>query len=72
MAKINFRGKVNRRLAILEPEGSVNVGDEVSGDDGKLGVVTSVASERALAVVKYTVEPGARVAVGDADAKVAG
>jgi tRNA-modifying protein YgfZ len=72
MAKINFRGKVNRRLAVLEPAGQVNVGDEVTGDDGKLGVVTSVSRDRALAVVKHTVEPGARVAIGDADAKVAG
>jgi folate-binding protein YgfZ len=76
MAKIHFRGKVNRRLAVLEPNTSVHVGDEVSGDDGKLGVVTSVAREgdtvRALAVVKHTVEPGAHVAIGAADARVAG
>jgi tRNA-modifying protein YgfZ len=76
MAKIHFRGKVNRRLAVLEPATAVQVGDEVSGADGKLGVVTSVARDgdtvRALAVVKRTVEPGANVAVGDAEARVAG
>ncbi|MGH2807686.1 MAG: YgfZ/GcvT domain-containing protein [Actinomycetota bacterium] len=72
MAKINFRGKVNRRLAILESDATITVGDKVSSDDGKVGVVTSVARDRALAVVKHTIEPGARVAVGDADAKVAG
>jgi folate-binding protein YgfZ len=76
MAKIHFRGKVNRRLAVLEPDTTVQVGDEVSGTDGKLGVVTSVARDgetvRALAVVKRTVEPGAHVAVGDSEARVAG
>lgn len=76
MAKIHFRGKVNRRLAVLEPDTAVQVGDEVSGADGKLGVVTSVARAgepvRALAVVKRTVEPGASVAVGGAEARVAG
>jgi folate-binding Fe-S cluster repair protein YgfZ len=76
MAKIHFRGKVNRRLAVLEPDTAVKVGDEVSGTDGKLGVVTSVARDgeivRALAVVKRDVEPGASVAVGGAEARVAG
>ena len=76
MAKIHFRGKVNRRLAVLEPNATVNVGDEVNGDDGRVGVVTSVARDgdivRALAVVKHTVEPGAQVAVGGAEALVAG
>jgi tRNA-modifying protein YgfZ len=76
MAKIHFRGKVNRRLAVLEPDTAVQVGDEVSGSDGKLGVITSVARDgdtvRALAVVRRTVEPGANVAVGGAEARVAG
>jgi folate-binding protein YgfZ len=76
MAKIHFRGKVNRRLAVLEPTTTVQVGDEVSGDVGKLGIVTSVARDgdvvRALAVIKHNVEPGTNVAVAGAEARVAG
>ncbi|MGH2789392.1 MAG: YgfZ/GcvT domain-containing protein [Actinomycetota bacterium] len=70
MAKIRFRGKVNRRLRRLEAEAPLEVGAEIRADDAKVGVVTSVAGNRALAMVRYTVEPGTRVTAGDTAATV--
>lgn len=70
MAKIRFRGKVNRRLRRLESKGPLEVGVELKVDDGKVGTVTSVAGNRALAMVRYTVEPGTEVIAGDAAATV--
>ena len=70
MAKIRFRGKVNRRLRRLESDAPLEVGAEVREDDGKVGTVTSVAGNRALAMVRYTVEPGTRVTAGDSPATV--
>jgi tRNA-modifying protein YgfZ len=69
MAKIHFRGKVNRRLAILEGEG-LSEGTDVTQEGAKVGTVTSSAPGLALAMVKYTVEPGTVVDVGDEQAKV--
>ena len=71
MAKIHFRGKVNRRLAILEAD-NLSEGAEVTKDGAKVGAVTSSAPGFALAMVKYTVEPGTVVNVGNVEAKVAG
>ena len=70
MAKIRFRGKVNRRLRRLEAEVPLEVGAELKADDVKVGTVTSAAGNRALAMVRYTIEPGTRVTAGDAAATV--
>ena len=74
MAKINFRGKVNRRLATLVSEGIVPVGADVVADSGKAGAVTSVVRRgdgcAALAVVKHTIEPGSEVQINDVKATV--
>ncbi len=70
MAKIHFRGKVNRRLRTLEPQGALQKGAEVVLDGQKVGLVTSVAGRRALAMLRYTVEPGAEVTAGDGPALV--
>jgi folate-binding protein YgfZ len=70
VAKIHFRGKVNRRLRLLESPESLAVGTEVALDDAKVGVVTSSAGENAIAMLRYTVEPGTLVTVGDVQAKV--
>ncbi|MDQ4058879.1 MAG: hypothetical protein M3124_07120 [Actinomycetota bacterium] len=70
MAKIRFRGKVNRRLRRLESEGPLEAGVDLKLDDGKVGTVTSVAGNRALAMVRYTVEPGTQVIAGDSLATV--
>lgn len=71
MAKIHFRGKVNRRLGrLLGP--SLNPGADVMLDGARIGHVTSVSGDRGLGMLRYTVEPGADVTVEDEPAKVVG
>ena len=71
MAKIHFRGKVNRRLVLLEAAGSLAPGAEVTIGDTKVGTVTSASDDQALALVKHTTEPGAEVRAGSVPAIVA-
>ena len=72
MAKIHFRGKVNRRLASLALAGDLAPGADLSDQDGTtVGRVTSVAGDRALAVVRYTIEPGTVLHAGSTEATVA-
>jgi tRNA-modifying protein YgfZ len=70
MAKIHFRGKVNRLLRRLDASEPLEVGAEVKLDDAKVGTVTSSAGAKALAIIKRTVEPGTVVDIGGAEAKV--
>ena len=74
MAKIHFRGKVNRRLATLVADRRMTVGSEVLLDDAKVGTITSSAEwgglQHALAVIKYTVEPDTKVRVNYTQATV--
>lgn len=70
MAKIRFRGKVNRRLRRLRGDSPLEVGAELKLDDAKVGTVTSAAGRGALALVRYTVEPGTRVVAGGVSATV--
>jgi tRNA-modifying protein YgfZ len=70
VAKIHFRGKVNRKLRSISAEEPVRTGSEVTIDGAKVGTVTSSAGQRALAMLRYTVEPGAVVAIGDVEGKV--
>ena len=70
MAKIHFRGKVNRRLARLESASSLTPGVEVTLDGARVGTVTSAIDGIALAIVRHTVEPGSIVTVGGDKAKV--
>jgi tRNA-modifying protein YgfZ len=71
MAKIHFRGKVNKRLVRLEAPG-VTPGDDVIQDGGKVGTVTSAADSHALAIVKHTVEDSSAVEIDGMVAKVIG
>ena len=71
MAKIHFRGKVNRRLAVLDAEGPLQPGTVLNLGDAKVGEVTSAADGRALALVRYTVEPGTALDAGGVTATVA-
>lgn len=72
MAKIHFRGKTNRRLVRLAGEG-LTAGEELALDGVNVGRVTSVADGgQALALVKHTVESGARLTGGRATAEVSG
>ena len=71
MAKIHFRGKVNRRLGMLLGS-SLTPGAEVMLDGARVGTVTSSSGDRGLALLRYTVEPGTDVLVGDEHVKVVG
>ncbi len=72
MAKIHFRGKVNRRLALIQSDRGLERGAEVVAEGATVGKVTSAAGSRGLALVKHTVAPDASVHVGDAEARVVG
>jgi folate-binding protein YgfZ len=70
MAKIHFRGKVNRRLRKLSASASLRPGDEVTVEGQKIGTVTSAADHRGLALVRFDVEPGTEARAGDATVTV--
>ncbi|MDQ3784779.1 MAG: hypothetical protein M3360_07880 [Actinomycetota bacterium] len=70
MAKIHFRGKVNRKLFRLKSAGTLRPGAEVMSGDGKVGMVTSAVGGRAFALLRYTVEAGSEVHVEDVPASV--
>ena len=72
MAKIHFRGKVNRRLAVIEAAGALEAGAEISADERRIGVVTSASDGRGLALVHHTIAPGAPVTIGGTEARVVG
>lgn len=70
MAKIHFRGKVNRRLALIQSENGLERGADVVAEGTTVGKVTSVAGSKGLALVKHTVAPDTPVSVGDSVARV--
>jgi len=71
MAKIHFRGKVNRRLALLQPDSPVSPGAVITLADQKVGTITSSSEGVALALVRHSVEPGTVVEAGGISATVA-
>jgi folate-binding protein YgfZ len=70
MAKIHFRGKVNRALRRLVATGPLERGSDVVLGGAKVGTVTSASDGKGLAMVRYTIEPGTRVVVGSTEAEV--
>ncbi|HEX2058682.1 MAG TPA: hypothetical protein VHI71_09960 [Actinomycetota bacterium] len=70
MAKIHFRGKVNRRLARVEADSDLRSGVEVTADGTTVGKITSASGPRGLALVKHTVAAGAEVTAGDVAARL--
>jgi tRNA-modifying protein YgfZ len=72
MAKIHFRGKVNRRLARLRAASPVTPGSEVTLDGTGIGRITSASDGSALAMIRYSVAEGAEVTIGDVRAEVVG
>ena len=70
MAKIHFRGKVNRRLARIEAGGDLAEGTELKLDGAKAGVVTSARGERGLALVRHDVASGSLLEADSVDVKV--
>ena len=72
MAKIHLRGKVNRRVARLESPAPVPAGRALHLDGARVGAVTSSVGRRALAMVRYTIEPGTALRAGDDEVTVVG
>lgn len=70
MAKIKFRGKVNRRLRRIRAGHPLRAGADATLDGARVGKVTSAAGRKGLALLRYTVEPGARVVVDDGPVEV--
>jgi tRNA-modifying protein YgfZ len=69
IARLHYRGKVNRSLRALEVEGA-EAGDEIRQGDKVVGRITSAVSNRALGYVRVEVPDDAELTVG-ADAKTA-
>jgi len=69
IARLHYRGKVNRSLRVLEVAGA-EPGEEVRHDDKVVGRITSAVSDRALGYVRVEVPDDAELAVG-ASAKTA-
>ena len=74
MAKIHFRGKVNRKLVLLKATEPFEIGAEVQFEGTKVGSVTSAVdgtdgSYYGLALVKHDVPSGSEVLAGPAQAK---
>jgi len=63
IARLRNRGKVNRRLRVLEVEGA-RPGDEIRVGDKVVGRVTSAAGNRALGYVRVEVPKEAELEVG--------
>jgi folate-binding protein YgfZ len=70
MAKIHFRGKVNRRLRRVSASDPLRVGADVTIDGRKIGTVTSASADRGLALLRHDVAPGARARAGDVSVTV--
>ena len=70
MAKIKFRGKVNRRLVKLEAEGHLEVGTDLLLEEKKVGSVSSSSDGKGLALVNHTLEAGTQLVAGEVRVKV--
>ena len=70
MAKIHFRGKVNRKLVSLRGSGPLTPGTEIVHQNKKIGAVTSASNGRALGLVRYDVDAGTDVVVGEVSATI--
>jgi folate-binding protein YgfZ len=64
IARQRYRGKVNRRLRVLEIEGEAQPDDELVLDGKKVGRITSAVPGLALAYVRVEVPAGAQLEVG--------
>jgi folate-binding protein YgfZ len=69
IARLRYRGKVNRRLRVLSTE-SATPGDEIHYDGKSVGRVTSAVPGVALAYVRTEVPDGAELEVGAGKARL--
>ena len=63
IARLRYRGKVNRSLRVLEVQ-DAEPGDEIRHGDKVVGRVTSAVDDRALAYVRVEVPAEAEISVG--------
>jgi folate-binding protein YgfZ len=63
IARLRYRGKVNRSLRVLEVEGA-EPGDEVRHGEKVVGRVTSAVRDRALGYVRVEISDDAELAIG--------
>jgi folate-binding protein YgfZ len=63
IARLRYRGKINRRLRVLEVEGAEH-GDEVRHGEKVVGRVTSAVRDRALGYLRVEVPDDAELAIG--------
>jgi folate-binding protein YgfZ len=63
IARLHYRGKVNRSLRVLEVEGA-EPGDQVRHGEKVVGRITSAVADRALGYVRVEVPHDAELAVG--------
>lgn len=71
IARQHFRGKVNRRLRLLEIEGSAEAGDELTFGGKTVGRITSTADGVALGYVRVDVPEDAELEAGAGRARLA-
>jgi folate-binding protein YgfZ len=69
IARQHYRGKVNRRLRVLEVE-AASPGDEIRLGEKVVGRVTSAVPDRALGYVRVEVPEDARLEVGGQAARL--
>jgi len=62
IARLHYRGKVNRSLRVIEVEGA-DPGDEITHGDKVVGRITSAVNDRALGYVRVEVPAQAEVSV---------
>ena len=70
VARLHYRGHVNRRLRVLDVEGEVEPGAEITYDHKVVGRVTSAAQGNALAYVRTEVPENARLSIGEVRARL--
>src|SRR6185503_11681084 len=70
IARQHYRGKVNRRLRVLDVEGGVEPGDELVYNDKTVGRITSAVNGVALGYVRSEVPDDADLVAGAGHARV--
>ena len=70
IARQHYRGKVNRRLRVLETEGLVDPGADVVVGEKVVGRITSAVPGLALGYVRTEVPDDAELRIGDRRARL--
>ena len=70
IARQHYRGKVNRRLRVLDVAGGADAGDDLTLDGKKVGRITSSANGVALGYVRVEVPDDAELVAGSGHARV--